>query len=83
MFEVCRAVPTTVKIILLGKGSLPSDFNFFSKKDNINSIIQFLNVTASFVVQAEITVNFFTNSVLEKASAEWTFIINSEKLDRE
>ena len=41
-------------------------------------MIQLLDVTTSFVVQAEITFNLLTNHVLEKASAEWTFIINSD-----
>ena len=33
IFEVCRAVPTTVKKILLGKGYLPSDFKCVFFKD--------------------------------------------------
>ena len=50
-------------------------------------MIQLLDVTTSFVVQAEITFNLLTNHVLEKTSTEWNFIINSytsfkEKLAR-
>ena len=41
-------------------------------------MIKLLNITTSFVQQAQITFNLLTNPVLEKASAEWTFIINNE-----
>ena len=51
---------------------------FFSKRDNITSMIKLLNITTSFVQQAQITFNILINPVLEKASTEWTFIINNK-----
>ena len=41
-------------------------------------MIKLLNITTSFVQQAQITFNILINPVLEKASTEWTFIINNK-----
>lgn len=74
LFIHCRTVSNSVIRMLHELGSNLSDKKCSSENtDNVNDVIELLNVTTSYQVQARSTINLLSNHVLENAIADLTF----------
>ena len=74
LFIHCRTVSNSVIRMLHELGSNLSDKKCSSENtDNVNDVIELLNVTTSYQVQARSTINLLSNHVLKDAIADLTF----------
>ena len=84
IFNQCRKVPQSVKIILIGKGTRSSDYTcIYPRKENINDMIQLFNVTSAYRETTRITFALLSTTVIEKACDEWNCVINSDRFYKE
>ena len=80
IFNRCRKVPPIVERILKDRSTHSSEYCcIYTKKENIDNMIELFNVTSAHYDTTKRTFQMLTTMTIEKACFEWKSVINSQR----